>query len=406
MARPPGPLTGLPRLALIADVSPERSGGGFLLLHRLLGAYPPDRLLVIQNPELGKNDPGARLAGVTYRDFRYRIPRIYRNRFNPAWPILQARSMRRHSGSIAGMIKAFAPEAILTIPHWYLWSSAAAVAAEMEIPLHLIVHDDWPSNTTFRKPGLVWDGVRWGCRRVLGSIYRQAVSRLCVSPGMEEYCQRWFGAQGTLLYPSWGEDSPKQQVRVRDKSSGPPVLAFCGMIHQDGTTDLLRKLAENVGALGGHLDMYTQLSQKDLASRNLGDPVVRARGFLPAAAMGEQIGQTADVLFLPASFEPRERDDVATLFPSKLADYTAIGLPVLVWGPEYSSAARWVRENPEAAVLVTDPAPEAAWRALERLCSERNYAVQVAAAGLEAGKRYFDLKAARQTLYAALEGDR
>jgi hypothetical protein len=368
----------------------------------LLKDYPPDRLRVVYNPDLAASDPTLRLPGVDYREYRYRIPRLVRNRFNPAWPVIMAALMRRHARAVAGLARDFAPEAVLTVPHWYLWFTAAAVARRLGVPLHLIVHDDWPSYTTFRRSGPVWDAVRWGCRRALGAVYRQAASRLCVSPGMEESCRRWYGVAGRVLYPSLGADSPAARVRVRPAVGGPPVVAFCGQMHQDGTTDLLCQLAGVLAGLGGHLDLYTLVPAATLAARGLAPPTVRVHGFFPAAELGERVGQTAHALFLPASFRPRERDDVATLFPSKLADYTAIGLPVLVWGPEYSSAARWAADYPGTTVRITDPGPQPVREAVARLASDPAYAARLAAAAVEAGNRCFELSAAQNTLLAVL----
>lgn len=392
----------LPRLAFIADVNVAKAGGGSLLLHRLLHQYPVDRLTIVHGPDSSATSDKV-LPGVSYQRFEYSVSRLIRNRFNPFWPLLQARAMRRHVGPVAALLANFRPEAVLTVPHWYLWLTAAGVARRLNIPLHLIVHDDWPSYTTFRRPGPVWESVRWMCRQTMAPIYRQAVSRLCVSPGMMEHCRRWYGADGTVLYPSLGEDSPKPVVRVRPTRDEPPIVAFCGTIHQDGAAELLRLLASVLATIGGHLDMYSAYTKDQLSMIwGLGPPVVRAVGFLPPAEMGERIGRTAHALFLPASFEARERDDVSTLFPSKLADYTAIGLPVLVWGPEYSSAARWAAENPGAAVCLTSPDPGPVRAAVVRLATDPPYAAAIAAAAAEAGRRYFDLHSVRNLLWAAL----
>src|SRR5579872_5428803 len=180
-----------PRLAVIADVALERVSGGALLLHRLFRDYPAERLANVYNAARGfaTAQPDKLLPGVTYLPFEYRVPRIIRNRFNPFWPVVMSQYMRVHTASIIGLLSKFQPTAILTIPHWYLWFTAAAVARELQLPLHLIVHDDWPSYTTFRQSGPIWQSVRWGCRKAMRPVYRQAVSRLCVSPGMEERCR-------------------------------------------------------------------------------------------------------------------------------------------------------------------------------------------------------------------------
>jgi glycosyltransferase involved in cell wall biosynthesis len=386
----------------VADVNVEQAGGGALLLHRLLKEYPADRLTVVYNPDQSVGDPDKHLPEVRYRPFRYDIPRLIRNRFNRFWPALAARHMRRRAPAVGELLADFRPDAVLTVPHWYLWFTAAALARRLGVPLHLIVHDDWPTYTTFRKSGWLPDLVRWTCRRAMRPVYRQAASRLCVSPGMIESCREWYGADGELLYPSLGEDSPSIKVRVRPDRSGPPVVAFCGQIHQDGTTDLLRRLAAVLTELGGHLDIYSLLSADEIAGRGLVPPTVRVMGFLPAGAMGERVGATADALFLPASFEPGERRDVATLFPSKLADYTAIGLPVLLWGPAYSSAARWALEHAGATALVTELDDAAVRQALVDLVGDPGRAAGLAAAAAVAGQACFHPQAARAILYRAL----
>lgn len=391
----------LPRLAVVCDVPVERSGGGALLLYRLLKGYPADRLCVLTGT-IDRGGSHVTLPGVGYHDVHYKISRLVRNRLNPFWPVVMSRLIRSRVGEIERTLRDFAPEAVLAVPHHYTWIAAADYAKRAKVPLHLVVHDDWPSYQTFRQPGLIQATVRRVMRSTLGRVYRQAASRLCVSPGMIEQCREWFGVEGTLLYPNRGDDSPPPRLRVRAGPPGPPVVAFCGNINQDGTIGLLRKMAAILEGLGGHLDLYTMNSKGFLTNVGLAAPTVRMLGYFPAAELGDRVGSTAHALFLPASFEPRERLDVATLFPSKLADYTAIGLPVLVWGPESSSAARWVRDNPGAAELVSQPDPDAARAALLRIHSDPAHAAALARAGIEAGNRCFELEQAQEILHSVL----
>ncbi len=394
----------LPRLAVVSDVGVERTAGGSLLLYRLLAEYPPDRLLAVDAGPDARWGSDRRLPGVAYHSFPYSPPRLARTRFNPAGPLLMTALARRFTRSILARVRPFAPAAVLTVTSGFLWGPAAAVARRLGARLHLVLHDDWPSYQTRRKPGPLCDAVRWACRRLVGRAYRQAAVRYCVSPGMIEQCERWFGRPGTLLYPSRGADSPEPRVRVRADRAGPPVVAFCGHVHQDGTLTLLRALAGVLSAAGGHLDLYTPHEEVVLAGWGLTGPVVRRVGFLPPAEMADRLGRTSNALFLPASFEAREQIDVATLFPSKLTDYTSAGLPVLAWGPGYSSAVRWARANPEAAAVVDDPNPAGVAAVLHRLVTDPGYAAALAAGAVAAGRRDFDLAAVRGVFLRALAG--
>ena len=59
---------------------------------------------------------------------------------------------------------------------------------------------------------------------------------------------------------------------------------------------------------------------------------------------------------------------MTTSFPSKLIDATQLGLPVVVWGPEYCSAVTWARKGGRA-LCVTDPDPLALRETLEGLAA-------------------------------------
>ena len=92
-------------------------------------------------------------------------------------------------------------------------------------------------------------------------------------------------------------------------------------------------------------------------------------------------------------------------FPSKLTDYTAVGLPLLIIGPEYCSAVRWARANPAVAeVVVTDHA-EALTTAVNRLAINPAYRISLATAALAAGEQYFSAMVAFEILHTALSAN-
>lgn len=400
----------LPRLAVIADVPVERTHAGMLILYRLLADYPSDRLLVVDGPQFRSDGPAVRLPGVEYRRFEYpgsRPPRLPA-RLSPAWRVWADASMPRHAGRLAEFVRDFRPEAVMTVADYLLWTAAAAAAARLGVPLHLIVHDDHPYKMTGHSTR-PWAGLlRRSYRNTFGRVYRQAASRLVVSPNMADSYEKVFGVGADVVYPNRGSDSPTPQVRVRTHApEAPPVVAFTGSTNVGGANELLCQLADVLQGLGGELHLYTKASPEELARQGLDRPAVRLVGFLPTPKeMGEHLAANAQLLFLPASFAPGRRPEVSTLFPSKLADYTAIGLPILIWGPAYSSAARWGRENPDAAVLMTDLDGGGVAAVLQRVTRDRDWAVSLANAAIEAGSRYFDLTVARDKLYHTLTAAR
>ncbi len=231
----------LPRLAIVGDILIEQTAGGALLLYRLLQNYPPDRLLIVGNaasPRLGNT--AKRLPGVRHLDVPCVVSRTMQNRLLPVWPVVLPRILKKPIDQTLEAMHAFAPEAVLTIPYDFFWLATAEAARRLSLPLHLIIHDDWPSTVTSNRGGLIGGMKRWCARRLFGPVYRQAASRLCISPNMAEQYQRRFGAPGEVLYPNRGDDSPEPRVRVRESEGGPPVVAYCGwLIHQAGTAKLL-----------------------------------------------------------------------------------------------------------------------------------------------------------------------
>ena len=89
-------------------------------------------------------------------------------------------------------------------------------------------------------------------------------------------------------------------------------------------------------------------------------------------------------------------------FPSKLADCTAVGLPLLVYGPPYCSAVTWARENSGVAeVIDTDQATELS-AAIARLAMNPSRRRALAQRALEVGRRYFAHEAVQQVFDRAI----
>src|SRR5207253_7297881 len=90
-------------------------------------------------------------------------------------------------------------------------------------------------------------------------------------------------------------------------------------------------------------------------------------GFIPSNKLTESL-QKFQAALVAMSFAPSHRRRMTTSFPSKMIDAMRLGLPVVIWGPEYCSAVKWARSG-ERALCVTDPNPSAIRRALEDLAA-------------------------------------
>jgi len=263
----------------------------------------------------------------------------------------------------------------------------------------LICHDDWPRFTN------VFAFLKTRVDRRLGEVYRQATSRLCISPFMCDAYHKRYGAPGEVLYPSRATGCPvhvSPPERLRQPIRGVTV-AFGGTINTHGCVVALRLLAEALAALGGRLLIFGPLSRTDAEREALSLPNVECRGLLSSAALMEQFRQEVDVLFVPMSFESQDRSNMELSFPSKLADYTSVGLPLLIYGPEYCSAVRWAGENPGVAELVTRQGTVQLCAAVQRLAQSAEFRWQLGQSALVAGENSFSHRSAIGIFHSSLQ---
>jgi hypothetical protein len=395
-----------PKLLVLYDDSVNRTGTNPLILYRLLRDYPPDLLRIVSHPS-DTDDDALRLPNVEYHAFTLgkiwfeRFP--FNNRFlRPFWPHHLARKAQRSASRVLELLGDFRPEAVVSVASGYLWFTADAIGQRTDIPVHLFLHEDWPYHVTKNRKGVSWKCAQWLARRMIQPVFQRATSRFSVSPGMAEELARTYKVDSEIMYPNRGGDSPTPVVRVRADRSSPLVIAHCGYVQLPGNAALLRDIAAIARLAGGHLDMYTRHSDAALAGFGLVPPVVRRVGFFPATEMADRISTTAQVLFLSASFDPADRLHEATLFPSKLADYTAVGLPIVIWGPGYSSAARWASANAGAALLFTERDPRPVGDAILRVAADSELARARATVSVAAGIKYFELGVAKNQFFGAL----
>jgi hypothetical protein len=105
-------------------------------------------------------------------------------------------------------------------------------------------------------------------------------------------------------------------------------------------------------------------------------------------------------------YREQDRPNAEVSFPSKLADCTAVGVPLIVDGPEYCSAVRWARENHGVAEIITDESVDALAEAVARLLKDPAHRLQLANEAIRLGQQYFGFDRAVSILYSKLSGSR
>jgi glycosyltransferase involved in cell wall biosynthesis len=101
------------------------------------------------------------------------------------------------------------------------------------------------------------------------------------------------------------------------------------------------------------------------------------------------VQKEADAVILPYSRDPVHERLYRTHFPSKLPEYLALGMPVLMSGPDYAAGVAWAASHPQAALRLPDDDPEKLRAALEELESDPELRASLARGALAEGERKF-----------------
>jgi glycosyltransferase involved in cell wall biosynthesis len=389
----------LPRLLYIADVPVEASYHGSALVYRLLQNYPARNLLVVEQSYY-RSLPERRLANVRYEELDLPWDRLLKTRLHSlATSMLTLRAGLQHR-KVSRLLAGFQPQAVLTVAHGFSWLAASAFARRNRLPLHFIIHDDWPRVASVIGPVKSW------LERRFADVYRRAASRLCVSPYMVEEYERRYGAKGLILYPSRAADTP---VFNAPPSSGalltrPFTVAFAGSLTTPDYVRQLASLSRLLSKIGGRLILFGPFEAEPLVAAGANKDAIVIGGLLRSAELVSRLRAEADVLFLPMSFANDQASAFALNFPSKLTDYTATALPLLIWGPEDSSAVKWANGERDVAALVSDPNETAMAATLEQLAHDTDWRQRLGRAAADAGRRHFSPDRAEATFYQALVG--
>jgi len=381
-----------PRLLYVGDVPVEASYHGSALLHRLLSDYPPERLTIIETAT--KSAMSRRLPQVNYLSCQIGNQRWLNTRFHPYASALFTQSAKRSAPKITQSLNGFAFESVLTVAHGFGWVAAAAIAERRNVPLHLIVHDDWP------RVANVAPAFRNLLDKRFASVYRQAQSRLCVSPAMSRSYGERYGKPAETIYPSRAATcdqyhEPPARLACNDHAF---TIAFAGTINSAGYISALVALQEALKPIGGCLLIFGPTTSAEAQQLALNDADVP--GLVSSSELLTSLRNEADALFVPMSFAVEDRINMEMAFPSKLADYTAAGLPLLIYGPNYCSAVTWARENAGIAMVV-DSQPDLR-ETIALLANNPDTRIALGRRALTVGREYFTHDRAQQIFHQSL----
>jgi glycosyltransferase involved in cell wall biosynthesis len=337
----------LRNVLILSEQIPHSVSAGNIQLLRLFSDYPPEKLLVI-----GPGVPeGAKRLACRYESLLPPLSRLNTTRFH-AWKrtarilgLLPLNSLQK----VDRLVGNFQPDLVLSLMEASdYYELAERYARAKGIPLYLIVHD---TNEEFEKV------FSWAKARQLAKdrrIYRFAKERFCVSPEMAEFNEKRFGVPGKVLYPVPDPEIQARPLEWSKELRQPPYLTigYAGSMAY-GYSEMMLKSLSLLEKAGVRLELCSPKPAGKVAGL-LESPIVKWHGYQQSPAEAIRLLQErCDVLWLPYLEHPGENEKLyRTHFPSKLFDYLATGMPVLVSGPAEATGVKWFRKHfpPGAAV--------------------------------------------------------
>jgi hypothetical protein len=224
-----------------------------------------------------------------------------------------------------------------------MWLKAFRLSKKSNIPLYLILHDDWLITENYG----AWQE---SLNKEFENMYKHASERFCISLKMEKHYRSLYGVRGQVLYPFRGKNDiifPPHQNKKKKH------LKYCyaGSLFTGDFISMLNDLSGQIEEQGGELHIFSQGNKNALGEyEHLVKQHVTFHGLLDPAVLMRLMSEEMDVGILVNSFLHEE--SFMYNFSSKLVDYTSAGLPVLFWGPASSGAISWALSGNYKAVSI------------------------------------------------------
>ncbi len=375
----------LPCVLIYSHEFPQTGSAGGLLLDRLFKDYPPERVRII-GPA-----PCEASAALRFPHDEVRMPwrRFEYSRFNRAHRTLRSYGLipLKRPAEIDRLLGEFSPQVVLTVMQHGTWyDSAAAYAKARRLPMVTIVHDD---NESFDR---VYSFARSAQRRRDSLFYRFARRRLCVSPEMEEQFRQRYGVPGEVLYPNRSEDLvPCDPVLNKSlRTPGRLTLGFVGNPNY-GYGEQLVKMLPAIREAGGRVIVWGHQPLGAASALSEARDVVDLRGFMPSARAWMEVKRDCDAVVFPYLAPPGSMEKLYAIhFPSKLPEYLALGMPIIMVGPEVATGVRWARKHPGCVLLLDPDSPQTWFGSLREIADSAPLRISLASRALDAGLQEFD----------------
>ncbi|MEM7457379.1 MAG: glycosyltransferase [Planctomycetota bacterium] len=335
---------------VIAEAVPEKSYAASLTMYRHMVERPGFRVHAFCPPDMRKKSRGV---------FDRILDRIRNTRLH-SWIasfdfFRDRRSKFENNIPSPDELNAIKP-VVLTLAHANSCWIAQRYARKHNLPLIVRFDDWWPDIPDVRP------STRKKIESAFRELYRESDCAICISDEMKQELGDHRNVHVVRPIPG------QRDVAAQPIEHSTPLRAcYMGNMYDYGP--MLERLVEasaNEDEVvfefrGGHPNWSTGTIER-----------MQQAGRLHGYADGPEFERWVEsfhVYLVVMFFEPEYRIRVDTCFATKLAEYCSLGRPVVIWAPESAAIVKWSRDN-DAAICVTDPAPEALLQRLREVASQ------------------------------------
>ena len=207
---------------------------------------------------------------------------------------------------------------------------ALAYSRRYKVPLTVIIHDDvasFPGNTAVTRRRYEWilsnAHQNWFASPQLADVYNVPESKRTVLPTI---CEGWDRAA------NWKPEFTKR-----------PLIVYAGNVWE-AQLPVLGRVAAEADSAGARLMLMVKSNPAvDALCREY--PVERKEPFKSNEEALEFLCDSAAAVLVSYADTTADMPWVKTSFPSKLVEYTHLGLPILIMAPPDSAVAVWAADK-------------------------------------------------------------
>ena len=283
--------------------------------------------------------------------------------YHPTNPVLRGIRHWLWAGECDRFLNGVRPDAVFTYLSAFtsfMSQVALTYSRRYRLPLSLIAHDDPVCFAGTPGAGLEM-------RRSYQAIVGRAHRNWFASPELAAIYDLPNSKRTTLPpIPDGFDASPDW----KPKFAASPLIVYAGN-YWPAQLPLLARMAREAAAAGGRLMLLVKMSP-DVEALCRYEPVIWREPFRENREALAFLAENAAGLLVSYTDSSDEMPWIRSSFPSKLIEYTHLGLPILIYAPADSAVAVWARAR-EFADYATPQTPGAVGGFVESLKSRETW---------------------------------